>query len=170
MRLGNLEAGSVAPAVYGLLDRGVLMRPELADGLVCQIELRLHSHPPVRVSFRDGVVLVEDAPEQTPEPEPPGEEGLVADVDLDEADAEPEEPAFNPDANTLERAAAFKPNLVVSGSLPDVVAIMATPLMGGLPRLTDRRGRSALASLASGRVRFRGSPRLMRRLLRLIQI
>ncbi len=147
-----------------------MKRPEQAAGLVCQIELRLQSHPPVRISFLEGSVLVEDAPAREPEREPPGQEGVVADVDLEEPDVEPLDPVFDPDPDTLERAAAFQPNLVVSGSLPDVVAIMATPLLGGLPSVTHRRGRSALASIASGRVRFRGSPRLVRRLLRLLQI
>jgi hypothetical protein len=172
IRLGNLERGSVAPAVFGLIDRGAMKRPEVAADLACQVELRMTSYPPVRITFSRGAVLVEDAPRLEPLPQPEGQEGDLAELasQLEEPGDESDEPAFVPDPDTRERAATFRPDVVVSGSLPDVVAIMATPLMAGLPSIRDPRGRSVLASIAGGRVRFRGSPRLVRRLLRLLQI
>jgi hypothetical protein len=64
----------------------------------------------------------------------------------------------------------FVPDLVIRGSLPEVVQLAAAPQLGGLPKLTDKRGRRALVGVARGRVRFEGSQRLGRRLLRLLQI
>jgi hypothetical protein len=66
--------------------------------------------------------------------------------------------------------ADYRSDLVIQGSLPDVVQLAAAPLVGGVPKLTHRRGRSAWASLAGGRVRLTGSPLLARRLLRLLEI
>jgi hypothetical protein len=157
----------VAPAVFGLVDRGAMKRPELAAELACQIELRMSSYPRVRLSFERRKVLVEDAPANEPPPPPPGEQHTLAELGP-ENDEPPGEPDQEPD--TLVRAATFNPDLIVSGSLADIVAITAVPLVGGLPSLRDPRGRSALASVAAGRIRFSGSPRLVRRLLMLLQI
>jgi hypothetical protein len=66
--------------------------------------------------------------------------------------------------------ADWSPDLVIHGSLPDVVQLASAPLMGGIPKLTDRRGRAALASMAGRRVRIDGSTKLARRLLRLLQL
>lgn len=63
-----------------------------------------------------------------------------------------------------------KPDLVISGSLPDVVALTAAPLWGGLPKVTDARGRAALARMAGGKVKVDGSAVLARRLLKLLEI
>jgi hypothetical protein len=64
----------------------------------------------------------------------------------------------------------WNPDLVIRGSLPDVVQLASAPLMGGLPKLTDRRGRAALARVAGGRVKIEGSRLLARRLLGLLQL
>lgn len=63
-----------------------------------------------------------------------------------------------------------RPDLVISGSLPDVVQLAAAPLVGGLPTPTNARGRAALARVAGRRVKIEGSPMLARRLLRLLEI
>jgi hypothetical protein len=63
-----------------------------------------------------------------------------------------------------------RPDLVVSGSLPDIVQFASAPLAGGLPKLTDARGRAALKRVASRRVRVEGSARLARRLLKLLEL
>jgi hypothetical protein len=63
-----------------------------------------------------------------------------------------------------------KPDLVIHGSLPDVVQLAAAPLVGGLPKLTDRRGRAAVARVAGRRVKIEGSALLARRLLRLLEL
>jgi hypothetical protein len=63
-----------------------------------------------------------------------------------------------------------RPDLVIQGSLPDVVQLAAAPLVGGVPKVTNRRGRAALASVAGRRVKIEGSPLLARRLLKLLEI
>jgi hypothetical protein len=65
---------------------------------------------------------------------------------------------------------AWSPDVVISGSLPEVVQLASAPQMGGIPKLTDRRGRAALASVAGRRVRIEGSTKLARRLLQLLQL
>jgi len=64
----------------------------------------------------------------------------------------------------------WSPDVVIRGSLPDVVQVASAPLAGGIPKLTDRRGRAALARVAGRRVRIEGSTRLARRLLQLLQL
>ena len=61
-------------------------------------------------------------------------------------------------------------DLVIRGSLPDIVGLVSVPLIGGVPRPTGARGRAALANVASGRVKVEGSRALARRLLQLLQI
>jgi hypothetical protein len=64
----------------------------------------------------------------------------------------------------------FKPDLVISGSLPEIVQLASAPLMGGLPKPTNARGRAALAKVAGGKVKIEGSPLLARRVLKLLEI
>jgi hypothetical protein len=64
----------------------------------------------------------------------------------------------------------WKSDLVIEGSLPDVVQLATAPLVGGLPKPTARRGRTALATVAARRVRIDGSPRLARRLMKLLEV
>ncbi len=61
-------------------------------------------------------------------------------------------------------------DLVLSGRLADVNALIVAPLAGGLPKPTTRRGRSAIARLADGRVDFDGPLSLGRSVLRLLAI
>lgn len=61
-------------------------------------------------------------------------------------------------------------DLVLSGRLADVNALIVAPMAGGLPKPTTRRGRSAIARLADGRVDFDGPLSLGRSLLRLLAI
>jgi hypothetical protein len=86
---------------------------------------------PVRVTFSEGQVLVED-----------GDGG----------------------------SGGWQPDLVISGSLPDVAHLAAAPQVAGIPKPTNRRGRAALARVAGGRVRISGNRRLARSLLRLLEI
>lgn len=65
---------------------------------------------------------------------------------------------------------AERADLVIRGSLPDIVQLTAAPLFGGLPKPTDARGRAALSRMAGGRVRIEGSPLLARRLMKLLEI
>jgi len=61
-------------------------------------------------------------------------------------------------------------DLVIEGSLPDVVQLATAPLVGGLPKPTAKRGRSALVSVAARRVRIEGSPLLARRVMKLLEV
>jgi hypothetical protein len=63
-----------------------------------------------------------------------------------------------------------RPDLVISGSLPDIVQLASAPLAGGIPKITDARGRAALKRVAGRRVRMEGSPRLARSLLMLLEL
>jgi hypothetical protein len=61
-------------------------------------------------------------------------------------------------------------DLVIEGSLPDVIQLATAPLVGGLPKPTDKRGRAALANVAARRVRIEGSPLLARRVMKLLEV
>ena len=61
-------------------------------------------------------------------------------------------------------------DLVIEGSLPDVIQLATAPLVGGLPKPTHRRGRAALATVAARRVRIDGSPLLARRVMKLLEV
>jgi hypothetical protein len=63
-----------------------------------------------------------------------------------------------------------KPDLVIQGSLPDIVQLASAPLVGGVPKPTHSRGRAALARVAGRRIKIEGSPMLARRLLKLLEI
>jgi len=63
-----------------------------------------------------------------------------------------------------------RPDLVVSGSMPDIVHLTATPLVGGVPSPTSGRGRAALARMARGRVKLEGDRALGRKLLRILAL
>jgi hypothetical protein len=63
VKLGQHRHGGLAPAIMAIVERGVRQRPELAAGLRAEVELAFaEDYPPVRVSFADGGVLVEDGP------------------------------------------------------------------------------------------------------------
>jgi hypothetical protein len=64
----------------------------------------------------------------------------------------------------------WKSDLLIEGSLPDVVQLATAPLVGGVPKPTNKRGRAALASVAARRVRIEGSPMLARRVMKLLEI
>lgn len=61
-------------------------------------------------------------------------------------------------------------DLVISGRMGDVSALMTAPLAGGLPKPTSSRGRAALARLADGRVELDGPLRLGRKVLKLLAV
>ena len=70
----------------------------------------------------------------------------------------------------VEDGAAERPDLRVSGHLPDLVSLMVAPLVGGLPNPINARGRAALGMVAFRRVRIEGRLGLMRRFLGVIQL
>jgi hypothetical protein len=170
IRLGRREPNSVAPAVFAIVERGCMMRPELGAGLRCCAELRLSDgYPAVRLTFAETAIFVEDAPPDEPSADPPGRS-----VSLDElraGSAGAVAPAgTDPMLDTGVRMASFKPDVVVKGRLTEIMAIVAMPTFLGIPDLTDRRGRSAVATIAAGRVRFRGNLLRARQLIMLLQI
>jgi hypothetical protein len=78
--------------------------------------------------------------------------------------------SFDGDQILVRDGPAANAALVVSGRLPDVVLLTSVPLVRGVPRPTSARGRRALRSLTSRRVRMQGSRVLGRRLLELLSV
>ena len=70
----------------------------------------------------------------------------------------------------VEDGPATAPDLRVSGALPDLVSLMVTPHLSGLPNPIAARGRAAFGMVVFGRVRVQGRLRLLRRLLRVIAV
>lgn len=70
----------------------------------------------------------------------------------------------------VEDGAAQDPALRISGALPDLVALLVTPLVGGLPSPMSARGRAALGMVASRRVQIEGGFGLMRSFLGVIRL
>ena len=70
----------------------------------------------------------------------------------------------------VEDAAAVAADLRVEGALPDLISLMVTPLLGGVPNPINARGRAALGMVVLRRVRFEGRLGLMRRLIRMIRV
>jgi hypothetical protein len=172
VRLGRREPNSLAPAVFAIVERGCIKRPELADRLRFRAELRLgDGYPPVRLTFTDAVVFVEDAPPQEPSTDPPGTSASLYDLQADSAETgDPVEAAVDPMLDTGVRMARFEPDVLVEGALTEIIAIMATPTYRGLPNFADRHGRSTIAMVVAGRVRFRGNLFRARELVRLLHI
>jgi hypothetical protein len=128
VRLGRTDRDGIAPSMFGLLERGVARRPELARSLRGRVVLRFdEGFAPLRISFGERVVRVEDG-------------------DL------------------------RRPDLAISGRLPDIVHFATVPLVGGIPDPSDARGRSAIALFARRRVRVEGDRRLARGLLGLLAL
>lgn len=65
----------------------------------------------------------------------------------------------------VEDGGAVDPDLVVTGSLPDIIHLAVVPSFGGVPRSWR-----ALGALATGRVRLDGERALGRRLLALLRL
>jgi hypothetical protein len=78
--------------------------------------------------------------------------------------------AFHNGTVVVEDAKAKRPDLRISGELPDLVSLMVMPQVRGLPNPMDARGRAALGLLASRRVRVEGKLGLLRRFLGVIQV
>jgi hypothetical protein len=81
---------------------------------------------------------------------------------------------FRPRSVVVEDGDSPKPNLVISGRLPDIVHFATVPTLKGrlhgVPDPRQPRGRRALKRIASGRVRVEGDRVLGRRLLRLLAV
>jgi hypothetical protein len=81
---------------------------------------------------------------------------------------------FRPRSVVVEDGDSRKPDLVISGRLPDIVHFATVPTLKGrlhgVPDPRQSRGRRALKRIASGRVRVEGDRVLGRRLLRLLAV
>ena len=81
---------------------------------------------------------------------------------------------FRPRSVVVEDGDSRKPDLVIAGSLPDIVHFATVPTLHGrlhgVPDPRRPRGRRALRRLASGRIRVEGDNTLARRLLRLLAV
>jgi hypothetical protein len=81
---------------------------------------------------------------------------------------------FKPRSVVVEDGDSRKPDLVIEGSLPDIVHFATVPTLRGrlygVPDPRRPRGRRALRRLASKRVRLEGDRVLGRRLLRLLAV
>jgi hypothetical protein len=58
----------------------------------------------------------------------------------------------------------------IHGRLPDVVALINTPLKAGVPNPFDADGRATISRLVNGSVRVEGSRTLGRRILQLLSL
>jgi hypothetical protein len=67
----------------------------------------------------------------------------------------------------VEDGPAQSPDIRVDGSLPDLISLMAAPLLGGLQ---SARGRSALGMVVLRRVRVEGKLGLLARLQALVKV
>jgi hypothetical protein len=70
----------------------------------------------------------------------------------------------------VEDRAAEHPDLRVEAELADLVSLMATPLVGGIPNVFKAPGRKAIGKVVYRQVRVQGRIALMRRLLAIIRI
>ena len=97
--------------------------------------------------------------------------GIQAEIQLEFAEGYPPvRVVFDDQTVLVEDGGAVAPDLRVRGTLPDLISLMVTPLVGGLPNPINARGRAALGMVVLRRVRFEGRLGLMRRLIRAIRV
>lgn len=77
---------------------------------------------------------------------------------------------FGEDGVVVEDGPAPAPGLRITGTLPDLAALMVAPLVGGLPNPIDARGRAAFGMFASRRVRIQGGLGPLRRFLEIVKL
>ncbi|HUB03764.1 MAG TPA: hypothetical protein VMA76_01785, partial [Solirubrobacteraceae bacterium] len=77
---------------------------------------------------------------------------------------------FGDDIVLVEDGPAPAPGLRITGTLPDLAALMVAPLVGGLPNPIDARGRAAVRMFASRRVRIEGRMGAMRSFLSVVRL
>jgi hypothetical protein len=97
--------------------------------------------------------------------------GLHAEIQLEfEEGHPPVRLVFGERLVLVEDGPGVAPDLRVEGTLPDLISLMVTPLLGGLPNPINARGRAALGKVAVGRLRIEGRVGLMRQLIRVIRV
>ena len=96
---------------------------------------------------------------------------LRAEVELSFQDGHPPvRIAFADEVVLVEDGPAQDPDVRIDGRLGDHIALMVTPVVGGLPSVFDARGRAVLGMVVSRRVRIQGSLGLLRRFLGVIHV
>ena len=96
-------------------------------------------------------------------------QGIDAEVELEFEEAYPPvRVVFGQRTVLVEDGPAVAPDLRVRGALPDLISLMVTPLLRGVPNPINARGRAALGMVVLRRIRFEGRLGLMRRLIRVI--
>ena len=71
---------------------------------------------------------------------------------------------------TVEDGAAPAADIRVQGPLGEIISLLTTPLLGGIPSPLNRRGRAALGLIRGGQIRVEGGLGLTRRFLAVIRI
>jgi hypothetical protein len=89
---------------------------------------------------------------------------------LDEEAYPPVRIVFGDRLVLVEDGPGVAPDIRIEGTLPNLISLMVTPLLGGVPNPIDARGRAALGKVALGHVRFEGRIGLVRRLLGILRI
>jgi hypothetical protein len=77
---------------------------------------------------------------------------------------------FGEDGVLVEDGPAVAPGLRISGSLPDLVALMIAPTVRGVPSPMDARGRAAIGLFTSRRVRIQGRVGVLRSFVSLLRL
>jgi hypothetical protein len=77
---------------------------------------------------------------------------------------------FGEDGVLVEDGPAVAPGLRISGTLPDLAAMMVAPTFAGVPSPMDPRGRAAIGLFASRRVRIQGRVGALRSFISLIRL
>ncbi len=77
---------------------------------------------------------------------------------------------FGGDVVLVEDGPGASPDLSIIGALPDLVALLVTPLLGGVPSPMNPRGRAAIRMFASRRVRIQGRVGVLRSFLGVIRL
>ena len=77
---------------------------------------------------------------------------------------------FGDDGVLVEDAPAAAPGLRISGTLPDLAALMMAPTLRGVPNPADARGRAAIGLFTSRRVRIEGKLGVLRSFVGVIRL
>ncbi len=77
---------------------------------------------------------------------------------------------FGEDGVLVEDGPGSAPGLRISGSLPDLVALMIAPNVRGVPSPMNARGRAAIGLFTSRRVRIQGRVGALRSFVNLIRL
>ncbi len=97
--------------------------------------------------------------------------GFDAEIELDMGSPYPTvRIAFHSGTVVVEDAEAERPDLRITGELPDLVSLMVMPHVRGVPNPMDARGRAALGLLASRRLKVVGKLGMLRRFVALIEL